>query len=153
MVRGRGPLIRCPKCGQTGRETIIKVTAKGHTYFYRAVVHADGRKCTIGRAKPPTRVEEEVKLQQLERENRELRELLDHMLSSGIVIHREQLLALKSVYVTKKGYTPQQLQLAKQIMHTMIERGLDKGACVVSFMDPGKLTHLGSEGASREAAQ
>ncbi|MEM4847614.1 MAG: ribbon-helix-helix domain-containing protein [Thermosphaera sp.] len=45
----KGPVVECPKCGQKGRAFILKVKAKGYTYYYHAVDHSDGRRCTLGR--------------------------------------------------------------------------------------------------------
>ncbi|MEM1697966.1 MAG: hypothetical protein QXG48_04860 [Thermofilaceae archaeon] len=45
----KGPVVECPKCGQKGRAFILKVRAKGYTYYYHAVDHSDGRRCILGR--------------------------------------------------------------------------------------------------------
>ncbi len=162
MGHKKGPIVTCPKCKQLGREAVIRVKAKGHTYFYKAVIHLDGRKCTLERvSEPPKEPIEEVErlralIAQLERENQELRERLAaaearaaaaearaaaarSVLSNGVWLREPELSALQAVYIRKKGYSPQQLAVAKGIMHDIVDKGLSNGLAVVCFPPPGAL--------------
>ncbi|MEM1606484.1 MAG: hypothetical protein QXW41_09590 [Fervidicoccaceae archaeon] len=161
MGHKKGPVIECPKCKQLGREAVIRVKAKGYVYYYRAVIHLDGRKCTLERVKEPPSVESEVEqlrqlVAQLEKENQELRERLARaearaeateakaaaartLFANGIWLREAELTALRAVYITKKGYSPQQLAVAKGIMHDIVDKGLSNGLAVVCFPPPGAL--------------
>lgn len=154
----KGPIVECPKCKQVGRETVIKVKAKGRDYYYRAVVHLDGRKCTIERVdEPPPEVEELFQLRELveklQEENQWLRDRMaraeaeaamaearaavaKQVLSNAIWLREPELAALRAVYVRKKGYTPEQLEVAKRIIHGLVEKGLANGLAVISFPSP-----------------
>jgi len=176
----KGPIVECPKCKQVGRETVIKVKAKGHEYYYRAVIHLDGRKCTIERVdEPPPQVEELFQLRELveklQEENRWLRERMaqaeaeaamaearaavaKQVLSNAIWLRERELAALRAVYITKKGYTAEQLSIAKGIMHDIVEKGLAKGLAVISFPPPplvverDRVQVLGEEREGEEAS-
>lgn len=153
----------CPKCGREGRQTVLKVTSYGRTYFYLAVVHLDGRKCVLKRTEPPRAAEPEElqrkveelqrRVEELEREREELRRQLAEaearahvayeVFAASLRLGPRELEALKVVYVTKRGYSQDQLATAKGIMHTVISRGLEAGQAVVAFPEPGQLQALG----------
>jgi len=148
----KGPIVECPKCKQVGRETVIKVKAKGHEYYYRAVIHLDGRKCLVERVSgPPVDVSERLRqyVEQLRRENQELRERLarvdrfaevERILLNSRLLRERELAALRAVYVRKKGYTPEQLEVAKEVIHSIVDRGTENGLAVICFPPP----HLAS---------
>ncbi|MEM1871465.1 MAG: hypothetical protein QW517_10140 [Thermofilaceae archaeon] len=154
MGHRKGPVVKCPLCGAEGRETVIKVKAKGHVYFYKAVVHLNGRKCTLERVEPPPEEEERERLRQLvkklEGENRELLEqlaraearataaetraaALNRLLHGAVWLRERELAALEAVFVKERGYTEEQLKIAREIMYTIIARGLQNGLAVVCF--------------------
>ncbi|MEM1867923.1 MAG: hypothetical protein QXY83_03660 [Thermosphaera sp.] len=154
MGHKKGPVIECPKCKQLGREAVIRVKAKGYVYYYRAVIHLDGRKCTLERVKEPPSVESEVEqlrqlVAQLEKENQELRERLARAearaaaaaacFANAIWLRESELLALRAVYITKKSYTAQQLSTAREVMHSIVDKGLSNGLAVVCFPPLGAL--------------
>ncbi|MEM4853306.1 MAG: hypothetical protein QXQ60_07050 [Thermofilum sp.] len=152
MGHRKGPVVKCPLCGAEGRETVIKVKAKGHVYFYKAVVHLNGRKCTLERVEPPPEEELRQLVKKLEGENRELLEQLaraeariavleakaaaaEHF-KNGIWLREREISALEAVFVKEKGYTEEQLQTAKLILYEIVARGLKNGIAVVCFPPP-----------------
>ncbi|MEM3974920.1 MAG: hypothetical protein QW320_11180 [Ignisphaera sp.] len=154
----KGPVVVCPKCGQVGRRTLHKVTVAGRAYYYDAVYHLDGRKCLLGRAQPPKAeaaeelAELQKRLAELQRENEELRRQLaeaearahvaQQIFAASLRLGPRELEALKVVYVTKRGYSQDQLATAKGIMHEVIARGMEAGLAVVSFPTPEQLEKL-----------
>ncbi|MEM4847236.1 MAG: hypothetical protein QW794_05725, partial [Thermosphaera sp.] len=58
------------------------------------------------------------------------------VLSNGLWLREPELTSLRAVYITKKGYSPQQLAVAKGIMHDIVDRGLSNGLAIICFPPP-----------------
>lgn len=157
------PVVRCPRCGSDGVESVLRVKAKGHTYYYLGVLHADGRKCVIRRLSEPPRAEPAEELQkklaelqrrveELEREREVLQQKLaeaearahiaQQVFAASLRLGPHELEALRAVYISKRGYSAEQASAAKGVMHTIVSRGLEAGLAVVSFPSPEQAAAL-----------
>jgi len=56
--------------------------------------------------------------------------------ANAMWLRERELTALKAAYITKKGYTAEQLKTAKEVMHGIVDRGLSNGLAVVCFPPP-----------------
>lgn len=156
----RGRRVVCPKCGREGSDGVSRFKAKGRVYYYVYVYHPEGRKCIIKRVEEPAKTTHSEELERLRRENEELRRKVEelerekaeaeakaqavrYMLAASLVLQQQELMALKSVYVAKKGYTEAQREQAKTIMHKIIDKGLQAGSVLIAFPEPQALHIFG----------
>jgi len=117
-----GQKVVCPKCGKEGIVAIDSFKAKGKVYRYLVVRHYVGSKtqrCVLGRLDGQA---EDAKPAKPEQEQRE-----------SVVLGERELEALFNYSIRKKGYTPEQADTAKQVLHTIVEKGRQAGKVTVVF--------------------
>jgi len=149
-VEDLGKVVECPKCHRQGKLVLDVSRARGHRYYYLAVRHSRDERHVIRRLTedevlrvtkrraPAVEVGVDVealraKLEQLERENAQLRAQLEQLRSveqwlmyareNSRVVGREESEALRLYYVKRKGYSEEQAFVAKSILEPLIERG------------------------------
>jgi len=157
-IESLGKTVACPKCRSLGKLAVDRFRAKGRVYLYLVVRHFAGAKlvkrCVLRRlaaeeaaklAKPAVlHVEETAKLaarvRELEEENRRLREELERLRSwavaakrSALVLTQVHFAALHAYAIRKKGFTSEQAQVAREVLHAICERGSEAGVATVLF--------------------
>ena len=133
--RGRSRVKRCLVKRLT-RDEAAKLVAKQQAVA-KTVAKQEGFAAQEGIAKLKRRIEE------LERENEELRRQLERLQTvegwiraarqNSLILDRQRLEAIRIYYVKKKGYTPEQKDLAKTVMTELIDRGLETGQITIIF--------------------
>jgi len=144
----------CPKCGKPGYHTVYKVRSKGKLYYYEAFIHKEEgkpKRCLI-KSLTPKEAEELRQLlkakkkslgervRELEEENKRLRMLLD-LFRHSILLSRGHLEAMRKVYIRRKGYTPEDKELAR-VLHQVLNLGLERGGAIVLFPRPEEFNTL-----------
>jgi len=166
-----GKVVECPKCGKTGRVGLEYSRAKGNRYVYLAVRHFEGgkaRRCLIRRLSDAelrlikkesaesfvsedevTKLRSEV--ERLRQENAQLRAQLEQLKPieewvmyakhNSRTVGREESEALRLYYIKRKGYTPEQANVARGILEPLIERGLSGELSTIVWGSLPSLTH------------
>jgi len=116
-----GQKVACPKCGKEGIVAVDSFKAKGKTYRYIVIRHyINGKtsRCVIGKLDEQSENAKPAKPE----EQRE-----------SITLTDKELEALFAYSIKKKGYTPEQAETAKQVLHTIVEKGRQAGKVTVVF--------------------